>query len=371
MNKLPDEILLQVFIHCQPHFVLELDSLWLEPTHCTPDSQTWTNSETGKSLILSDDTMWDAKGYHSTIKRSYFHYPILQVVSSVSRKWNRVAAMHPFYSTLSWHYLIPKPLKCKSAQFTSDWLKIARSLDVVTRNSRTIHLDLDRFNLSILPEDLLYLFLKLQRPHIVATLVISTSWITIGDPCIIKFICTCFPNLTRLYLRGQPFPGILHGLDNKALLSFSKSLHGLTHLFLGGYGGGSFSFKGLSRLLVTNSSITTLSLGYVRNGIDLNKLGIILPHLHRLTIQFETIVTAPDLLDEAMATLAMLSRAPVVHECVPILIGNLKNLTNLGYLAFFEADGPSFGISRLVIEALLSVYIPETLTLNNGIIRPK
>lgn len=271
MQRLPDEILFQIILECQPHYHLETSELFLRPH--SPRTQVWINNNTKERLVLSsikqENTLpiFNSNGYHQTLACSYKKVPILVIISQISYRFRQLAFSHPLYSSLNWHYLLKRPVISKGPAHYSKFLQ---NFDYIPSLScKTILLDLDIFGLNIYVKDVKNICKTVKRPENVNALVLSFGWSSLGDYSLLAFLGKTFPNVKQVFLKGEPSDSVLYGFDNKSLKVMAKYFKNLTHLHLEGYGGSSFNFKYLCFLLKANPLISHLSLGYVCNGINL------------------------------------------------------------------------------------------------------
>jgi hypothetical protein len=154
----------------------------------------------------------------------------------------------------------------------------------------------------------------------------------------IYFVAFCFAHLPAasskglvkilLPWNGRPFVGVLHGLDYRALKIMGQWTD-LTHLFADGYGGGSFTMKGLSYKLTP--TLKNLSLGYARQGIDFDVLAD-----KTLCVAFS--VLEPVMYMDNDCEVAALRRS-MARECVPKLQGRIAELKHLKYVWLYDSQG--------------------------------
>jgi hypothetical protein len=183
----------------------------------------------------------------------------------------------------------------------------------------------------------------------------------------IYFVAFCFAHLPAASSKGlvkilppwngRPSVGVLHGLDNHALKIMGQ-WNELTHLFVDGYGGGSFTMKGLSYIL--SPSLKSLSLGYVRHGIDFGVLADKCPNIETLCVTFS--VPEPVMYMDNDCKVAALRRS-TARECVPKLQGRIAELKHLKYVWLYDSQGSTkflglvYGIFERSCEVKSGWYI--------------
>jgi hypothetical protein len=288
--ELPNEILLMIFVELQPIYTPIIDDFWTQSTLAFP-TQKYYNPKTLEILDLQSG-MWN-KRYHKTVHTSYKNQPILLLLSHICQQFRRVAHMHPMFSSLQLYRFLAKPkptsICIRPIMQLSMWIRTMSATVQETRRLRTVVLDPILGNQKMLAEDCVLILKKIANPDAVLDLVLMLGWLALGDKKLTQEICR-FRNVQRLYLKGGIEDDVLHGFDNKAVKLFSKSFTKLTHLFIDGFGRGSFSWNALKLLLKANPNIKVLALGYVRDGILLDELAALVPNLRVLSIQFCDIV---------------------------------------------------------------------------------
>jgi hypothetical protein len=367
MESLPDELLLEILLQCQPHYTLDLSNLWTLQTHIYPHlTQHWLNKRTEKILVLSEtgakDTsiMFGSTGFHSTLSLSYKRIPVLVILSQVSHRFRRLALSHPIHASLGWHYMLRRPHQPQGASVFAEWLEL-HAPHIPNLTTSSIILDPELMRLDMLPRDVRALCRTTRRPELVHTLVMCMGWLTLGDHSLLKFLVHIFPNIKRLYINGRPSVGVLHGLDNRALKIMGQ-WNELTHLFVDGYGGGSFTMKGLSYIL--SPSLKSLSLGYVRHGIDFGVLADKCPNIETLCVTFS--VLEPVMYMDNDCEVAALRRS-MARECVPELQGRIAELKHLKCVWLYDSQG-SEDVSGDTVREFQKETPSEILFVYNGVI---
>ncbi len=247
--RLPEELWMQVFVYCQPaQAAVDLKALWRNPWK-HPSVQ----AELGHGLVVKGN----GSKYHGSVVLSRGGVPVLLVLSQACRRFRAILLAHPFYAMPRHHLLLPldaSSFKCLKAPLTDHF---------IPRHTTSWILDLSNFPY-LYPKagDFRRMASKISHPHALQTLVICTGWRTLGSHWLRELIAQLFPNLQRLYLKGLPEKGVLHGFDNKAVKILTRNLVRLTHLYLDGFiSPAGFDFRHLCALLRRNPSITCLLLG--------------------------------------------------------------------------------------------------------------
>ncbi|KAI8921803.1 hypothetical protein BC831DRAFT_475235 [Entophlyctis helioformis] len=410
---LPDELLLQTLLYIQPNVPSQIDELWTQQTadplrlrHVWPAAPAPSRSASSSSLPSAAAASTDAQqqqqqqqqqkqrmhtdsaagpesafcrttGFHTAVGHVVGRRtPGLLVFGQVNRRFRRVSHMHPFWSDLAWHRLLPRqpggPGQTSPKQISAFFTAIAGEPARLFRIRRII-LDLSLWHHSVDALVLTGIFKALPRPDRVDTIVLSMRWDTCGDLKLMRTIANKFGHCRRLFIQGgqSGVGGVLFGLDNRSLRFFTRSMSSLTHLFLDGFGGGSFSWTALNDLIKNNAGITALSIGHVRNGVRLDMIARMLPHLRSLSIQF--LVFEPSLgsffqpdsdLDAARMYYEYLNRSR--RQCMPQLYGDLSGFENLEHLAFHDFGG-SREMSAPVIRRLLDSLPPGKMVQPPGL----
>jgi hypothetical protein len=337
--KLPHEILLHIFLELQPLYAPIIDDFWIQSTLSFP-TQKYYNPKS-LQVVEFQDGMW-SKRYHKTIHTSYKNQPVLLLLSHVCQQFRRVAHMHPLFSSLQLYRFLAKPkatsICIRPIMQLSMWIRTMSTTVKETRRLRSVVLDPIVGNQKMLAEDCVLILKKIANPDAVSDLVLMLGWLALGDKKLVEEMCR-FRNVQRLYLKGGVEDDVLHGFDNKALKLFSKSFTQLTHLFIEGYGSGSFSWNALRLLFKANPNLEVLSLGYVRDGILLMELADLLPNLRVLSIQFFDIPSPSG------------SLFPM-REVLPEIYGTLRDLPGLQSVYFHEP--PLLSVeTREIVERLV------------------
>jgi hypothetical protein len=346
LTDLPIEILSMILLELQPNYTRIVDNFWFEESIQFP-KQRYYNPQKGVEVELTEKNVWK-NGYHKTIHTTYKMRSILLLISHVCQKFRRVALMHPFFSSLQLYRFLSKPKKTdicvRPILQLSQWIKTISNSVEGTRRLRTVILDPIVGKQKILAQDCKLILRKILNPDDVQDLILMLGWLALGDPIMIQEISR-FNNVKRLYLKGEP-DDTFHGFDNQAIRIFSKSFTCLTHLFIEGYGRGSYSWKIFKRLLEANPNIETLSIGFVRNEVELEDIGRVLPKLRVLTIQF-------DMYDFDSMQRFRSARSLTNRIVEPILKGGVKDIPSLEtvYLYTFTLTEDS---RTQIIESLLA-----------------
>jgi hypothetical protein len=185
-------------------------------------------------------------------------------------------------------------------------------------------------------------------PQEVETLIAQIGWFTLGEMSVIKYLCTQFPKLKRVYLQGRKSIGVLYGFGDEALELMASHFHELTHLFLDGFGRSSFTFDSLSMLCMANPNLRVLSVGHVGYGIDLDRLAKAAPNLQVLTVQFKT--------------------SNDRNSCLPSLTGSLSSFAHLEKVFFYDDYLSSECDSLAVVARLKNTCRTETRVFVNKFI---
>lgn len=319
LGSLPDELLQLILHFCQPTYIRHVLPLWECQSHrYNLIPQLWISS-TAPPLALTSEMLY-RNGFHSTFVRSYKSRPLLSILSQVSFRFRNLVYSH--------RHLLSNPSMILHQRLRIQSAKTPLSRPEFIPMSKVKSLVLDS-PLSL--SDFKNIIGKIEIAS-VESLVLVQKWDLFGST-LLKSIAS-FSNLKRIYLKGIPTPSAFFGLDRRALRTLAK-LPNLTHVFLDGFGGGSFSFSALLDFLA-DKPIEALSLGYVRQGINLDQLAVCLPNLRGLTIQFNVIEPLTHL-DETDTVMNFIRRSRRV--CVPTLQGGLFGLSKLEWLNFFDSEG--------------------------------
>ncbi|KAJ1345236.1 hypothetical protein BSLG_000750 [Batrachochytrium salamandrivorans] len=390
--SLPAEVLLEILLYIQPYIPLKTDYLWAEQTadprrlyndssvcrHLGGSHDTPCKVDSIASLKTSDDIMKNSRDKDRSFLPGGLPLrtggtnqkcmPSILIFGEVCQQWRRVAMLHPFWTELAWHQLLPRRSFHKPARLISSFLHCMAAEPSRLSRIRHIHLDLLPWNHILDVPDLVSILSRIAHPDRVHTLVLVMRWDACGDPQLIHNITKKFKQCTRLYIQGGQdrlrsgrcgsgmTGGALYGLNSKMLRIMTRHMKFLSHLFLDGFGGNCFSWKSLAGLLRENCGITSLSLGIVRGGIPLNQVAQLLPKLSSLTVQFHIVhFTAPHLLSGADPEASQqyynyisLSR----KEYAPRLYGDLSEFCALKCLTFHNSNG-SEEMSLPLIDRLL------------------
>nr|KAJ3420334.1 hypothetical protein HK105_005799 [Polyrhizophydium stewartii] len=310
--------------------------------------------------------------------------PGLVAFGQASRQLRRVSLMHPFWTELAWHRLLPRRAAAAGEAMrdvTGFFVAMAAEPARLQRVS-AVHLDLHRWNVVADGEALARIVRHIRRPERVHTVVLSMRWDACGSPDLIEAVAARCTQCRRLFIQGgghavvrgagrgpygahagavshAPNGGALYGLSSAAVRQLAESMHHLTHLFIEGFGGASFSWRALLELLRGNPGITTLALGHVRDGVRLDVLSSTLPALEVLSVQFSIVL--PPTVSTGHADLLPANHHEGVlfdhvlrsfRECVPSLFGEMAGFGALRVLAFHDS-GDSEELSSQIILRLI------------------
>lgn len=323
IDLIPNEILLMIFLK-------------LQPFNFTVDDGRWTRSTRHAHQYQK---------YHEGIITTR-NSPVLLVLARVSKKFRAVAFMHPLFTKMQFYRLYPNQIHWN----LNEILNLSMWTQMIMKKWKHFHTNsiiIDHPHLTEM--DVCTMLSKIAQPLKVRDIVLHLGWLCLGNPSLLQELKK-FKKVQRLYLGGKPDPSVLRGFDNSAIVQLSKSFDSLESLYIEGYGGGSFTWLALRKLLLRNPSIQVLSLGYVRNGLDLTELGKILPNLTTLTIHFSS-NPAANLMqhdNDWPGYFATLARGieNTRNELVPEIKGSLAGSSSLKNVYF--RNPPSSGLPRLM-----------------------
>ena len=280
IENIPNELLVQIFKFIQPVFIPFIGEIFQQDF---PFKERWMHQS---SFALPGHK------YHPTIS-SLRNRPALVRLGQVSRQFRRAVSLHPFWYSLSYHLLAPVPSPKQFAltsilQLSQFIQTISKSYGrLITKKVETLYFSCSSSQMNLLVQDLLTLCCLIKEPMAVKNIVLSLNWLTLCDKEFIEHLCR-YKNVEKLYLKGIPEENVITGFDNQSIKLFEKSFYHLTCLFLDGFGGRTFTWKRLQKLLIANPTITELMLNKVRGVVDLMELSTSCPNLSKLTIHLKT-----------------------------------------------------------------------------------
>lgn len=281
-----------------------------------------------------DKGLWRDQTFNAVKLKHSRSIDALWIFSTVCSRFRRIALMHAVWSDLNWHLLLGSDRTRLYRRNVSEMFRLFAKEKARLR-IRRIHLDLKAKSCIIDGDSLLSLLESIVEPERVEQIVISCEWLSLGDPKIINCISWLFPNCKRLFLQGGQsiHSGVFFGLNDNAVRCLARRMHKLTHLYLEGFGGGSYSWNAFADLLQSNPDIQQLAISNVVGGVDLDKIATHCKDLHSLSIQFYASNSG--------------------DECSPKLHGGLSEFHQLQYLAFFDSNETT-AMSSSVITRIIN-----------------
>ena len=270
IDKLPNEIILRVFLILQPPI-----SPFLE----TEFPSTITGKRVGK--------------YHSEIKTMVRKKPGERIVVAnlmtliqVCQKFRNVAKFHPIFTQFQYYRLCPLPLS--HSENLKEIIKLSLGIrlftKLATRKSCT-RFDFRPINdgYHVIADDLLNILNGFDT-NVLQEITIMAGWSCFGS--LIEKVCE-FRNLKSLVLFGIQDNGSLSGFNNRDLIQFSKSFRQLEHLHIDTNLNLQYNWKSFRLLLCRNPKLKSLRVGCPKYTLDFHVLEKICPNLESLTIRVE------------------------------------------------------------------------------------
>ncbi|KAJ3284391.1 hypothetical protein HK104_009970 [Borealophlyctis nickersoniae] len=302
--RLPDELVGEVFLWLQPNCVpLPEESWWLEGS-VWAGFEYWTDTRNGKKLKCCPAVPQSQpyRNFRTVVPISSKQYdqkyiPALLAVAAVSRQWRAVSFFHPFWHDLAWQRLLENKVQnqfSSAVRNTDDFFRTFTQDPRRLAAARRVYLDLSRWRRDLSADALAQVLESLPHPERIKCIVLDMGWAAVGHPRVAALLASKFPAVRQLRVGGTHGANSLYGLGSGALRTWANHWKGgtLTHLSLEEMGEGmGFSWAALSELLRAHPTIEVLTLGFVRNGIDLTALATMLPGLRSLGILFSASTT--------------------------------------------------------------------------------
>ncbi|KAI9095135.1 hypothetical protein DFS34DRAFT_187363 [Phlyctochytrium arcticum] len=274
--QIPTEVLLTVLLHLQPHYQRSEEPLastpWTDGS-CRGPREIWKcpNSEKRRKHNWFDygkDSSKTWRGsHHPTIAKRKKGLPYILSFGAVCRHWRNVSHLHPFWTELSWHRLLPlSTCGLEDPTIIDDFFDSMASAQTRISRVRSIWLDLSLWSVVLGPKKLISLLSSIPHPELVHTLVLEMSWTTMGSTRLLKCIAERFSSVKKLHIGGIASPTVFQGYTTPMMEYLTKSLipNHLTHLSVQGYGyQRSFTWQAYLELIRKHPGLQKVAIGYI------------------------------------------------------------------------------------------------------------